>query len=105
MPPEIDDLYVRREKVRSQAHETSFPHSKDPMCTGEYFNKLLKLVRVGGIIVVDNVLWYGRCADETVTDKVTVSIREFNQSLLRDGRISLSVVPVGDGLALCRRRN
>lgn len=96
--------YVKR--IYSQTLERPRSHTlKDLMYTGEYFNELLKLVRVGGIIVVDNILWYGRCADETVTDKVTVSMREFNQSLFRDDRISLSVLPVGDGLALCRKRS
>ncbi|KAM7276514.1 hypothetical protein ACFE04_018380 [Oxalis oulophora] len=57
----------------------------------EYFELLLKLVRVGGVIVIDNVLWHGKVADPTVNDAKTVSIRNFNKSLMEDKRVSISL--------------
>uniref|UniRef100_A0A0E0EI00 Caffeoyl-CoA O-methyltransferase n=1 Tax=Oryza meridionalis TaxID=40149 RepID=A0A0E0EI00_9ORYZ len=69
----------------------------------EYYELLLKLVRVGGLIVIDNVLWYGRVADPLVNDRRTISIRNFNKKLLEDNRVSISMVPIGDGMTICRK--
>jgi predicted O-methyltransferase YrrM len=67
-----------------------------------YYEKLLELVRPGGVIAIDNVLWYGKVADPEVNDKQTIAIREFNEKVARDERISAHVtVPIGDGLTLC----
>ncbi|GMI98946.1 hypothetical protein like AT3G62000 [Hibiscus trionum] len=70
----------------------------------EYFELLLQLVRVGGVIVIDNVLWYGKVADPLVNDAKTVSIRNFNKSLMADERVSISMVPIGDGMTICRKQ-
>jgi len=70
----------------------------------EYYEALLKLVRPGGLIVVDNVLWYGKVADQAIDDKQTVAIREFNAFVASDARVSYSMVPIGDGLSVCRKR-
>ncbi|XP_031130614.1 uncharacterized protein LOC116032261 isoform X1 [Ipomoea triloba] len=70
----------------------------------EYFELLLKLVRVGGVVVVDNVLWHGRVADPLVKDSKTTSIRSFNRTLFEDNRIDISMVPIGDGMTICRKR-
>ncbi|XP_062196392.1 uncharacterized protein LOC133899420 isoform X1 [Phragmites australis] len=69
----------------------------------EYFELLLKLVRVGGLIVMDNVLWYGRVADPLVDDQRTISIRNFNKKVLEDKRVDISMVPIGDGMTICRK--
>lgn len=69
-----------------------------------YYEKALALVRSGGLIVVDNVLWYGRVADPDNGDRLTEHIRRFNQTLTDDPRIDLSLVPIGDGLTLARKR-
>lgn len=69
-----------------------------------YFERALELVRPGGLIVVDNVLWDGKVADATVSDSDTTAIRALNESLLSDERIDLSLLPVGDGLTLARKR-
>lgn len=61
-------------------------------------------MRRGGVIAFDNVLWHGRVADAEVTDVRTEAIRELNSSLLADERILVSIVPIGDGLALCTKR-
>jgi predicted O-methyltransferase YrrM len=69
-----------------------------------YFERCMKLVRTGGLIVVDNVLWSGRVIDPKVDDVDTASIRVFNRALLEDERIDLSLVPIADGLTLARKR-
>lgn len=72
--------------------------------TQKYFELLLQLVRVGGLIVIDNVLWHGKVADPLVNDAKTVSIRNFNRNLMEDTRVSISMVPIGDGMTICRKR-
>eukprot|EP00854_Cymbomonas_tetramitiformis_P016381 gene16382-19442_t len=67
-----------------------------------YYEQLLQLVRPGGLIAFDNMLWKGRVADDEVNDKQTVAIRALNADLLEDDRITVSTVPIGDGLVLCR---
>ncbi|WP_009633407.1 class I SAM-dependent methyltransferase [Synechocystis sp. PCC 7509] len=68
-----------------------------------YYEQALQLVRPGGLIVVDNVLWSGRVADTSIQDHRTIKIRDFNQKLHQDGRINLSLVPISDGLTLARK--
>jgi predicted O-methyltransferase YrrM len=70
-----------------------------------YYEQVLKLVRPGGLIAIDNVLWSGRVADPNNTDKRTIAIREFNQKLHQDERVDISLVPISDGLTLARKLN
>jgi len=65
-----------------------------------YYEFCLKLVRPGGLILIDNVLWGGRVIDEADTDPSTLAIREFNTRLHEDKRVDISLLPVGDGLTL-----
>ena len=65
-----------------------------------YFDRALILVRPGGLIAVDNVLWNGAVADPRNTTKDTEAIREFNAELGDDTRVAISMVPIGDGLTL-----
>jgi len=69
-----------------------------------YYERALLLLRPGGLIVVDNTLWSGRVADPESADADTVALRHFNEILHRDERVELSLVPVGDGLTLARKR-
>ena len=69
-----------------------------------YYERALKLIRKGGLIAVDNVLWGGRVADSQVQDSSTQAIREFNQKLHQDQRVTLSMVPIADGLTLALKR-
>jgi len=57
-----------------------------------------------GLVLVDNTLWSGKVADMEVNDDDTVSMRHFNEVLHRDERVDLSLLPVGDGLTLARKR-
>lgn len=70
----------------------------------EYYERLLALLRPGGLIAVDNTLWDGAVADPGNHEADTVAIRAFNEKLLDDERIDLSLVPIGDGLTLARKR-
>jgi len=69
-----------------------------------YYERSLQLVRPGGLIAIDNVLWSGRVADETVQDAQTQAIRALNQTLYSDERVELSMVPIADGLTLALKR-
>lgn len=70
-----------------------------------YFERCLALLRPGGVICVDNVLWGGRVADPSNEEPDTVAIRAFNEALFDDSRIDLSLLPIGDGLTLARKRS
>lgn len=72
---------------------------------GDYYEAALKLLRPGGLIAVDNTLWNGRVAEEAARDADTLAIRAFNEQLKSDPRIDLSLVPIGDGLTLARKRD
>jgi predicted O-methyltransferase YrrM len=69
-----------------------------------YYEQCLRLVRSGGLIVVDIVLWNGRVLDAAGADADTRAIQAFNCALHGDDRIDLSLVPIGDGLTLARKR-
>ena len=68
-----------------------------------YYEKCLELLRPGGLIMIDNVLWYGRPADPNALDTDTVAIREFNKFVYKDSRVNISLLSVGDGLTLARK--
>lgn len=69
-----------------------------------YYERTLQLLRPGGLVLIDNTLWSGRVADPAVNDPDTVALRELNTTLLRDERVDLSLLPVGDGLTLALKR-
>lgn len=71
---------------------------------GTYYEQCLVLLRPGGLVAVDNVLWSGRVLDPTVNDVDTTAIRAFNEKLKTDERIALSMLPVADGLTLAMKR-
>jgi caffeoyl-CoA O-methyltransferase len=69
-----------------------------------YYERCLRLVRRGGIIAFDNVLWSGRVADPSDQSVSTTALRELNERLAHDTRVSLTMLPIGDGLTLTRKR-
>jgi caffeoyl-CoA O-methyltransferase len=69
-----------------------------------YYERTLGLLRSGGLIAVDNVLWNGAVADPKRQDDDTSAIRAFNEALHADERVSLSLLPISDGLTLARKR-
>ena len=70
----------------------------------DYLEQGVHLVRAGGLIAIDNVLWGGAVADPGITDMDTAALRKLNDELHKDARFDLSMVPIGDGLTLLRRR-
>ena len=69
-----------------------------------YYERSLQLTRPGGLIVIDNVLWSGRVADPHETQKRTQTIRDLNKKIHQDHRITLSMLPVADGLTLALKK-
>lgn len=69
-----------------------------------YYEQCLMLLRQGGLMAIDNVLWGGDVADENVNDKQTTQIRLLNEKILQDERVTMSMIPIGDGLTLARKR-
>jgi caffeoyl-CoA O-methyltransferase len=70
----------------------------------DYYEEILKRLRPGGVILVDNVLWSGSVVDATKTDPNTEAIRAFNDKLAADERVDRVMLPIADGLSLARRR-
>lgn len=70
----------------------------------EYYERGLQLLRAGGVIMVDNVLWHGEVINPETKDEDTEALRTFNLHLKDDERIDLSMLPLGDGLTLARKR-
>ena len=74
----------------------------DKMNYKEYYERSLKQINKGGLIIIDNVLWHGEVADDNNLDKYTVNIREFNSHVSNDNRVEQIIVPLGDGMTVCR---
>ncbi|MEZ5446970.1 MAG: class I SAM-dependent methyltransferase [Gammaproteobacteria bacterium] len=92
----LDDLLARGEAgsfdmVFIDADKENYLH---------YYERALQLLRTGGLIVVDNVLWDGKVADPAANDATTLALRAFNARLREDARVMLSMLPVGDGITL-----
>jgi caffeoyl-CoA O-methyltransferase len=69
-----------------------------------YYERALQLLRPGGLIAIDNVLWDGKVADSSVDDKSTQAIRALNTLVHQDERVTMSLVPIADGLTLALKR-
>jgi len=69
-----------------------------------YYERCLELLRPGGLIAVDNVLWSGEVANKKAQDGMTVALREFNDKVHKDERVDLVMLSVGDGVTLARKR-
>ena len=74
----------------------------DKMNYKRYYEKSLRLINQGGLIIIDNVLWHGEVIDEKNDDKFTDNIREFNRFVSDDKRVEQVILPLGDGMTVCR---
>jgi predicted O-methyltransferase YrrM len=70
-----------------------------------YYERALKLVRKGGLLVFDNMLWYGKVADSSVIDADTVALRALNSKLHHDDRVFASLIGIGDGMNLAIKQS
>lgn len=69
-----------------------------------YYERCLVLLREGGVLAIDNVLWSGRVADPSDMEPSTVALRALNEKIGRDGRVHACIVPIGDGVTLVTKR-
>ena len=99
LAPAVDTL----DALLADGQESSFDFAfidADKANYPAYYKKCLKLVRKGGVIAIDNVLWGGSVIDSERNDEDTKAIRKLNEFIANDKRVSLSMVPIGDGLTL-----
>tara|TARA_B100000902_G_scaffold136676_1_gene134937 strand:+ start:111 stop:761 length:651 start_codon:yes stop_codon:yes gene_type:complete len=95
--PALDTL----EELRNQKFDMVFIDA-DKMNYKKYYEKSLGLINQGGLIIIDNVLWHGEVVDEKNDDKFTINIREFNKFVSEDKRVEQIIIPLGDGMTVCR---
>ena len=69
-----------------------------------YYEKCMDLVSKNGLIIIDNVLWHGEVADKSKDDRFTNIIRDFNNHVKKDNRVSKNIIPIGDGLTICIKK-
>ncbi len=96
----LEDLLAAGEAGR---YDFAFVDADKP-AYDSYYELLLKLLRPGGLMALDNTLWSGAVADPDEREPNAVALRTLNDKLHRDERIDLSLLPIGDGLTLARKR-
>ena len=69
-----------------------------------YYDISVDIITKGGLIIIDNVLWHGDVSDKTKKDKFTNIIRDFNNYLKKDDRVTKNIIPIGDGLTICIKK-
>ena len=97
--PAIQTLDILLAEGHAGTFDFAFIDADKPNYDG-YYERALQLVRQGGVIGIDNTLWYGKVADNDVQDESTVALRELNAKLRDDPRVTVSLLPIGDGLTL-----
>lgn len=103
LAPATETLDVRLQAGEAGSYDLAFIDADKANYT-QYYERILKLLRPGGLVLVDNVLWSGRVLDKADKSEDTAAIRAFNQALHHDERVDLSMIPIGDGLTLARKR-
>jgi predicted O-methyltransferase YrrM len=101
--PAIDTLNQLIAEGQANSFDFAFIDA-DKSSYPTYYEQALQLVRPGGLIAIDNVLWSGQVADPAIQDHRTQAIRAFNEKLYGDDRIVLSLVPIADGLTLALKK-
>jgi caffeoyl-CoA O-methyltransferase len=102
LQPAKDTLQDRLLSGQANQYDFAFIDA-DKESYPDYYELCLRLVRRGGIILLDNMLWSGSVADRTKQSPATRTLRELNHRILADSRVDCSLVPVGDGLMLVRK--
>ena len=69
-----------------------------------YYDICIELINTNGLIVIDNVLWHGEVADNTINDKFTNIMRDFNRHVKQDNRVIKNIIPIGDGFTICIKK-
>ena len=95
--PAIDSL----DELKNEKFDMVFIDA-DKMNYKSYYENSLQLIKKGGLIIIDNVLWHGEVVDEKNNDKFTENMREFNNFVSEDKRVEQIIFPLGDGMTICR---
>jgi caffeoyl-CoA O-methyltransferase len=103
LAPAVETLQQLIDEGRQNSFDFIFIDADKPNYD-TYYEQAYRLARPGGLIGIDNVLWHGRVLDESRQDEGTQVIRALNQKLYADERVDLSLVPIGDGVTLLRKR-
>tara|TARA_E500000178_G_scaffold344090_1_gene391799 strand:+ start:223 stop:879 length:657 start_codon:yes stop_codon:yes gene_type:complete len=69
----------------------------------EYYERSLNLLNINGLVIIDNVLWYGQVIKENKNDKYSECIKKFNFHISNDTRVEKLIIPMGDGMTVCRK--
>ena len=101
--PATDTLDALLTDGHAQTYDFAFIDA-DKTNYDAYYERTLQLLRPGGLLLIDNVLWSGKVADPTHTDPDTTALRALNTKLHQDPRITLSLLPLADGLTLALKR-
>ncbi|MEM6427457.1 MAG: class I SAM-dependent methyltransferase, partial [Cyanobacteria bacterium P01_D01_bin.128] len=104
LAPAVDTLDALLAEGQAGTFDFAFIDA-DKTNYSHYYEKSLQLLRSGGLMAIDNVLWSGAVADLAITDPDTLALRELNQTLHQDQRIELSMLPIADGLTLALKRS
>ena len=103
LAPAKETLEKLIEDGQASTYDFSFIDA-DKINYQSYYENSLILLKPGGIIAIDNVLWSGQVIDKTDFEPATRAIRSFNEKLYQDNRVSISMVPIGDGLTLAYKK-
>ncbi len=96
--PAIESL----NEIKDQTFDLIFIDA-DKMNYKKYYESSLNLLNQGGLIIIDNVLWYGEVVDKNNNEKFTLNIKDFNNYVALDKRVEKIIVPLGDGMTVCRK--
>ena len=102
--PALETLDSLLESGQAETFDFAFVDA-DKANYSNYYDRALKLLRPGGLMAIDNVLWSGRVADVQSTDKIVQTMRIFNQKVAQDDRVQVSLLPLGDGITLALKKS
>ncbi len=90
------------DEIKDQTFDLIFIDA-DKMNYKKYYESSLNLLNLGGLIIIDNVLWHGEVVDKNNDDKFTLNIKDFNNYIAKDERVEKLIIPLGDGMSICRK--
>lgn len=102
LAPAVQTLDARLAQGEAGQYDFAFIDA-DKSSYDAYYERCMQLLRPGGLIAIDNTLWSGKVASPS-EDADTVALQALNKKLHKDERIDLSMLPIGDGLTLARKR-
>lgn len=104
LAPAVSTLQMLIDTHQENTYDFAFIDADKPNYA-HYYEYCLTLVRPGGVIAIDNVLWSGEVINVDNQNENTCAIRELNKKIAADPRVTISMLPIGDGLTLVKKRN